>query len=202
MATRRARSRSDFPPNPAQWPFERNGRKFRQRFSIPFDQPLRPFEIGGRFSDVTLLSRDDLAAMVEAEDLAEAFGPARHRWSAVTIPIPGNGFVIIMNDTHARTRQNATLMEEYFHIVLGHKPSRIKQCPLTGLMKREFNKKMENEAYWSAAAALVPFTALRDMVDAGLSVGQIAGHFEVSDALVEFRLKVTKQWRRSVASSN
>ena len=57
--------------------------------------------------------------MVAPDDLAEAFGPASRRWLAVTVPIPGDGFVIIMNDTHAPTRQNATLMEEFFHIVGG-----------------------------------------------------------------------------------
>ena len=202
MATRKAKSKSEYPPNPAQWPPERHGLRFRQRFSIPADEPLHPYEIGRRFADVKLLRREDLEEMVAPEDLAEAFGPASRRWSAVTVPIPGNGFVIIMNDTHAATRQNATLMEEFFHIVLNHKPTRIRPCPTTGLMKREFNKAVEDEAYWSAAAALVPYAALRHLVDEGHSIHEIASHFEVSEDLVEFRLKVTKLWRRVFAPTN
>ena len=130
-----------------------------------------------------------------------AFGYARHQWSAVTIPIPADGHIVILNDTHATTRQNATLMEELFHIILGHKPSRIKPCPITGLMKREFDRSMEEEAYWSAAAALVPYVALRRMIDDRHLTGQIAAHFEVSVALVGFRLKVTKLWRRATSAT-
>ncbi len=139
--------------------------------------------------------------MVPPEDLAEVFGPARCRWSAVTLPIPGNGYIIIVNDTHAATRQNATLMEEFFHIVLGHKPTRIKRCPMTGLMKREFNRAMEREAYWSAAAALVPYVALRGMVDGHQPTAEIAAHFHVSADLVGFRLKVTRLWRRACSAT-
>jgi len=65
-------------------------------------------------------------------------------------------------------------------------------------MKREFKKLIEEEACWSAAAALVPYLPLRRMIDDGLLPDQIAAHFEVSVALVEFRLKVTKLWRRAI----
>lgn len=164
------------------------------------DEALQPFEVGRQLDEVTLLRRADLVGMVAAEDLAEAFGPARWRWSAVTVPLPGNQFVIIINDTHAITRQHATLMEELFHIVLRHKPSTIRPCPITGLIKREYNKAVENEAYWSAAAALVPYPALRHMVEAGHSTEQIADHFRVSVALVGFRLKITKLWRMAVVN--
>jgi len=102
-----------------------------------------------------------------------------------------------MNDTHALTRQHATLMEELFHIRLGHQPSRIGKCPVTGLVKREYDKRSEQEAYWSAAAALVPYAALRTMVENARMIESIAEHFEVSGDLVAFRLKVTKLWRRT-----
>jgi len=111
--------------------------------------------------------------------------------------VAADGHIVILNYTHATTRQNATLMEELFHIVLRHKPSRIEPFPVTGLMKREFNRTVENEAYWSAAAALVPYAALRQMVDDGHSARLIVEHFQVSVALVQSRLKVTKLWRRA-----
>ena len=201
MGSPKAKSRSNLPPNPAQWQPERNGLAFRGRFDVQSDVPLRPFDIGKQLTDVKLLGRADLERIVAPDDLRVAFGSARHRWSAVTIPIHEDGHIVILNDTHATTRQNATLMEELFHIVLRHKPSRIKPCPITGLMKREFNRAVENEAYWSAAAALVPYAALRRMVDDGHSVRQIADHFQVSVALVQFRLKVTKLWRRATSAA-
>ena len=51
---------------------------------------------------------------------------------------------------------------------------------------------MENEAYWSAAAALVPFSALRDMVDDGMSVGQIAREQSVDLSVVSRHLGVLR----------
>jgi IrrE N-terminal-like domain len=200
MGTRKAKKRSDFPPNPAHWQPERNGLAFRRQFDVQTDLLLRPFDIAKHLTDVKLLGRADLERIVAPDDLRVAFGSARHRWSAVTIPMPADGHIVILNYTHATTRQNATLMEELFHIVLRHKPSKIKPCPVTGLMKREFNRTVENEAYWSAAAALVPYAALRQMVDDGHSARQIADHFQVSVALVQFRLKVTKLWRRATSA--
>jgi len=201
MGTPKVAKPSSFPPNPAQWQAERNGLAFRRRFRVAVDAPLQPFEIGKHFPGVTLLSKDELEELVASEDRAEAFGPARFLWSAVTVPIPGVGNVIILNHSHAPTRQNATLTEEFFHIFLQHKPTKIKPCPQTGLMRREFDRSMEQEAYWSAAAALVPYGALRNMVDEGLSISDIAIHFEVSLDLVEFRLKVTKLWRKVLVES-
>jgi len=128
---------------------------------------------------------------------SQAFGPSRHRWSAATVPIRGNGHVVILNDSHAATRQNATLMGECFHILLGHKPTRIRRCLATGLMRREFDRSIEQDAYWSAAAAFVPYFALRRMIDDTGPPFNIAAHFEVSVQLVEFRLKVTRLWRRT-----
>jgi Zn-dependent peptidase ImmA (M78 family) len=69
-------------------------------------------------------------------------------------------------------------------------------CALTGLIRREYDRDTEQAAYWSAAAALVPYGALRAMVHGGRETAVIAQHFEVSDALVAFRLKVTKLWKR------
>lgn len=43
-----------------------------------------------------------------------------------------------------------------------------------------------------------PYLALRRIIDDGLLPDQIAAQAEVSVALVEFRLKVTKLWRRAI----
>lgn len=192
---KKSRGNSPFPPNPSQWPAERNGMAFRTRFGRKSGEPLRPFDIS--LPGVTLLATlDDLREFVDEEVLANFFGEHRQKWSGMTIPIDDE-FVIIMNHTHAKTRQSATLMEEYFHILLEHKPSRVGHCPVTGLVKREFDRKLETEAYHSAAAALVPFAALRELVRGGSSGREIAAFYEVSEELVAFRLKTCKLYRRA-----
>lgn len=114
----------------------------------------------------------------------------------MTIPCD-DGFIIVMNHTHAKTRQNATLMEEFFHIILKHKPSRVGTCPITGVVRRENDRSMETEAYFSAAASLVPYSAMKLMFSDGATATEIAGHFEVSTDLVVLRMKTCKLYRRA-----
>jgi Zn-dependent peptidase ImmA (M78 family) len=87
-------------------------------------------------------------------------------------------------------------MEEYFHIVLDHRPSEIRL--LDGADgHRTHDKDTESEAYGCGAAALVPYRSLRVMHGNGISAARIAAHFEVSRELVHFRLKVTRLLRRT-----
>lgn len=189
------RGSSSFPPNPSQWSAERNGLTFRERFRVLGTAPLRPFQLS--LPNVTLLAAAaDLRQYVDDDLLLKLFGEHRRKWSGMTIPCDDH-FIVIMNETHARTRQNATLMEEYFHIILRHKPLRIGQCPVTGLIRREYEKAFEVEAYHSAAAALVPYAAMRRMIQDGATGRDIACNFEVSEDLVAFRLKTCKLYRRA-----
>jgi hypothetical protein len=187
-----------FPPNPTQWDAERNGMAFRSRFGVRPEEPLKPFSRKVP-SAILVQTRQELGEHVDEALLVVLFGVHHKKWSAMTIPCEG-AFVIIMNETHSRTRQNATLMEEFFHIILQHKPSRVGTCPHTGLVRREFDPIIEKEAYHSAAAALVPYSAMQAMVASGAASADIADHFEVSRDLTSFRLKTCKLYRRAAGN--
>ena|ERR1700752_4172580 len=64
----------------------------------------------------------------------------------------------------------------------------------TRIVTRDYNKSDEEAAYAIGAAALTPYTALRRMVFEGRTAEQIARRFQVSAALVEYRIKVTHLW--------
>ena len=105
--------------------------------------------------------------------------------------------LIVLNPTHGENRQNATLMEEICHVFLGHKPSRlaIENVNKYGQpIAREYQAEVEEEAYSVGAAALVPYSALRRMVNQGKTAQEIARHFNVSRELVEYRIKVSRLW--------
>ena len=88
-------------------------------------------------------------------------------------------------------------MEEVCHVFFGHKPSRlaIKNVDKNGeTIARDYNEAIEEEAYSTGAAALVPYSALRRMVFEGRTINEIARHFNVSRALVEYRIKVSRLW--------
>lgn len=82
-------------------------------------------------------------------------------------------------------------MEEFFHLWLGHKPTRLRVFS-NGDSKRDFDRAKESEAYGSGAAALLPYQPLRAMLEQGRSVPSIAEHYLVSEQLVTFRIRVSK----------
>jgi hypothetical protein len=184
-----------FPPNPKQWAAERNGHKLRARFGKSLHVPLEPFEIAHQFDGVELLERAGVESIVGSECADRIYGRHRNVWSGFAIPVAGKHLVVV-NSTHSRTRQQATLMEELFHITLGHVPMRIMPCPVTGILKREFSPEIEEDARFSAAAALVPYGPLKGMFTSGGTAESIAEWFGVSVQLVQFRLQVTRIVRR------
>lgn len=88
-------------------------------------------------------------------------------------------------------------MEEICHVFLGHKPSRlaIENVNKHGRpIARDYREGDEEAAYSVGAAALVPYAALRRMIEQGKTSREIARHFSVSRELVEYRMKISRLW--------
>lgn len=162
------------------------------------DERLDPFELA-RFAKLFVATFDMIEPLLSEETKAHLIGAGKDKWSggAASQTLPDGRRLIILNPTHGKNRQNATLMEEVCHVFFGHKPSRlaIKNTTKTGeTIARDYNEAIEEEAYSTGAAALVPYTALRRMVLSGKTINEIARHFNVSRALVEYRIKVSRLW--------
>ncbi|MDI1241863.1 MAG: ImmA/IrrE family metallo-endopeptidase [bacterium] len=161
------------------------------------DEPLNPFALAkyaklyvATFEDIEGLSEDTRRHLLEG---------GKDLWSggAASAKLSDGSRLIILNPTHGRNRHNATLMEEICHVFLGHKPSRlaISNTNKEGkTIARDYNAEIEEEAYGTGAAALLPFTAIKRLVLDGRTVAEIARHFNVSRALVEYRLKISRLW--------
>jgi len=85
-------------------------------------------------------------------------------------------------------------MEEICHIALEHEPTTISVVDTASVGFRSWNKAQEEEAYRVGSATLVPYEALRTMLDAGLTIPQIATHLSVTHDLVRFRIKINGLW--------
>jgi hypothetical protein len=162
------------------------------------EQPLDPFKLA-KYANLFIPSFDDLRGLLSESTVEQLLNAGKDDWSggAASIPLPDGRKLIILNPTHSKRRQNATLMEEISHVFLGHKPSRlaIKRKDKNGkIVARDYNHEIEEEAYSTGAAALVPYLALKRYVEEGKSSTEIARHFGVSRALVEFRIKISKLW--------
>ena len=162
------------------------------------DELLNPFELA-RYAKLLVASFEQIEPFLTEETRVHLLGNGKDKWSggACSQTLHDGRKLIILNPTHGANRQNATLMEEISHVFLGHKPSKlaVKTYNKEGNpIAREYQAEVEEEAYSVGAAALVPFSALRRMINQGKTSREIARHFKVSRELVEFRLKVTRLW--------
>lgn len=173
------------------------------------DEPLNPFELA-RYAKLLVVPFEQVEPFLSEETRSHLLREGKDAWSggACSQSLPDGRRLIVLNPTHSKNRQNATLMEEISHVFLGHKPSRlaIKVRNKDGkITARDYQPEIEEEAYSVGAAALVPYSALRRFVRQGKTSREIARHFNVSRELVEYRIKVSRLWedyRKSVAKNS
>ena len=186
------------PPNPKQWENEHNGLDLRDELGLDPIDVLSPEEAYGLLENVTLMPHGGIPAAAEHLDHFRRDGSTA--WSGMSVLLPDGREVVVFNDSHSPRRIRATLMEEFFHIRLNHPRSRLRLHG-DGAPSRSFNGAVERQAYGSGAAALVPYAGLRSLTDTGATAWDIAQHYRVSRDLVLFRAKVTKTYRRLIASA-
>ena len=102
-------------------------------------------------------------------------------WSAMTLQVNGK-FTIVINPSHAITRQRSDLMHELAHIELRHSPARVEVSQSGLLLLSDYSD--EQEADWFGAALLLPREGLVRLRAACKSPAEIATHYGVSEALL------------------
>lgn len=153
-------------------------------------------------SDVGRIDPRDVAKLageVEIFDSFSAFPLSSYAMerevSALTVKIDET-YYIVENDKHPSVRRRASIMEEFAHILLRHKPSTVSLDALSLMQHRTYNMVQEKEAYALGAATLVPYAELRRLVfDGGMPFAEAADYYEVSGELISYRLKTTYVWR-------
>ena len=188
----------ELPPSQKGRKFEIQAQGLRQFAGLLRDEePLDPFELA-RYANLLVVRLEDIEALSD-ESRKHLLGIGKDSWSggAASHKLPDGRKLIILNPTHGKNRHAATLMEEVSHVFLGHKPSRLalETVDKEGKVNaRDYNHSIEEEAYGTGAAALIPYSSLKRMVGAGKTIPEIAAHFRVSRALVEFRIKISRLW--------
>jgi hypothetical protein len=188
----------ELPPG-AKWrQFELRALGFRSFAGVRPDAPLDPFSLA-KFANLLVLDFDQIEGL-STKTREHLLGSASEAWSggASSRPLPDGRKLVILNPKHGSLRTNATLMEEISHVFLGHQPNRlhiVTEDARGRTSSRDYRHADEEAAYGTGAAALVPYSSLRQHVLKGQTSLQIAKHFRVSRELVEYRLKVTRLWR-------
>jgi hypothetical protein len=186
-----------YPPTQKGRAFEVRAQGLRDFARLKADEPLDPFELA-RFAKLLVVDFEQIQGLSD-ETREHLLGAGSDAWSGGTAsrPLPNGWRLVILNPTHGRQRNHATLMEEICHVFLGHKANRlaiVAQDRNGKMAARDYNDADEEAAYAVGAAALVPYSSLRRFVRRGLTSLQIARHFNVSRELVEYRLKVSRLW--------
>lgn len=190
---------SDIPPTQKGRHHELRAQGLREFAGLRSDdQKLDPFQLA-RYAGLLVVPFEQIQQMLSEDTVAELLGNSKDKWSggAASRVLPNGQKLIILNPTHSPLRHSATLMEEVCHVFLGHKPSRLaitKRDRHGNIVARDYNAEIEEEAYSTGAAALVPYRGLKKMVEQGKTAAQIARHYGVSRPLVEYRIKISRLW--------
>ncbi len=171
---------------------ERHAAELRRHAGVAAAVPMDPYALLGQFN-LVVMKLDDLP-MTE-EDRAFAAGISPRTWSGGggRKELPDGSMLVILHPDQTLERARVTIMEEVAHRYFGHKPVALK-ASLGGAWDRGYNPISEREAYWTAAATLLPSICVGRAIWQRRSAASVAEEFGVSVELFEFRVKTLRLW--------
>lgn len=174
---------------------EQTAGDFRKDLGLEKNDPLDPFHL---VVDSVVVERLRTSSCIDPKTIKILAGIACNEWSAMSVPINSaqDSWVVFLNDCHTPERQRVTLLEEYWHILSGHKLTKI--AKIAGTFGRTYDSAEEHDAYFLASATLLPREAVKRMVSEGKSAAQIGAYYGTSPELVEYRIKRLGLWRDHV----
>ncbi len=170
---------------------EENGLALRQKAGVGPEERLYPRSLATEFK-LHFMELSDMEGLAPA-DRAHIESSDPKTWSGSGLSLGDDQWLIILHPCQTPERATVTTMEEIAHVYYGHKPSRL-ITDTAGVTHREYDPEIEDEAYWTASAALLPSKAVARRVYRGLTTEAIAAEFGVSTQLVEFRIKTLRLW--------
>jgi len=125
-------------------------------------------------------------------------------WDGFAFVFPGEtSLMVLLNSARPPRRRSATLLEELSHHLRGHQPSRLVRDSVTRLLRREFNKAQEEEAYDFGSMLLLPKELIQYHVkERRGTADELADRCGCSVDLVEMRIKRCRLWQRHLANGN
>lgn len=171
---------------------ETMAQSFRKELGINDQKRLDPLKIViDGIKVLTVSEIDD----IPPEITAHLKGPSATTWSAMSVPLDeeNDTWVIVRNAQHQPVRQHVSLLEEFWHILLGHKLTKI--AKVVDVYGRTFDEQEEHDAFYLAAATMLPKSIIRKAVKEKADTVQLANDYGTSPELVEYRIKRLGLWR-------
>ena len=123
-------------------------------------------------------------------ELINRLSPKDWSGSGLSRKLPNGKMLIPVHPKQTFERMNVTILEEVAHDYYGHQPAL-----LNGNGREGYNPAAEQEAYWTAAAALLPMKVVARAVWLGQSAEALGAEFGASRELAEMRIKIMRLWK-------
>lgn len=174
---------------------EETAERFRSDLNLAQDQPLDSLKLDIEDVEIVRLTQTNC---IDRPTVNRLRTDACNEWSAMSVPLDEhqNRWAVLLNDCHTVERQRVTVLEEIWHILLGHKLTKI--AKVAEAYGRTFDQVEEHDAYYLASATLLPRGAIAKAVAERESSEQIAMRFGTSPELVDYRIKRLGLWRDHV----
>lgn len=174
---------------------EQTAERFRVDLGLSRDEPLDSLRLEVEGVRVIPVGK---ANCLDGRTVNLLRGSAGGEWSAMSVPLdPDNeNWAVLLNDSHTVERQRVTVLEEIWHILIGHKLTKIAR--IAEAYGRTYDKTEEHDAYYLASATLLPKASMIDAVSKNYSSEHIARVFGTSSELVDYRIKRLGLWREHV----
>ena len=171
---------------------EEMAEEFRKDLGVGDEEPLDALRV--KIEGVDVFAPSDIAEL-DSDCLAFLVGEGSDQWSAMSVPLDldADRWAVLRNDQHQLVRQKVTYLEECWHIMLGHKLTKV--AKVSDAFGRTYDSTEEHDAYYLASASLLPKAAVSRCVEQGESSEAIASKFGVSQPLVEYRIKRLGLWK-------
>jgi Zn-dependent peptidase ImmA (M78 family) len=161
----------------------------RTKLGLEPNAPLSPYVLAEQMN-VTILELGELEYLPE-ETKRFLSKEGDSEWSAVTVEIAGQYFVVI-NPSHSPARKSSNIMHELAHIIRGHKSGSMSMHD--DFSMRSYDELQENEANWFAGSLLLTRDALFSVARQGKdpdNLNEELARYGVSKSLYNWRLNVT-----------
>ena len=171
---------------------EEMAEEFRNDLGVNEDEPFDALRM--KIHGVDVFVPGDILDL-EDDCLTYLTGEGSDQWSAMSVPLDleADRWAVLRNDQHQLVRQKVTYLEECWHIMLGHKLTKVAR--ISDAFGRTYDTTEEHDAYYLAAASLLPKVAVSKCIEQGESSEVIANKFGVSQPLVEYRIKRLGLWK-------
>jgi hypothetical protein len=169
---------------------ERMASQLRQIAGVGQFDKLDPYEHTQQFG-IDIVEPSRLNAILAAADI-DLDDVNVKTWSGAALPTETGNWLVLLHPQQTRERAVVTIMEEVAHKFMGHKPTRLSL--LDNGSSRGYDQQSEADAYWTAAASLLPAKAVSMAVWRSRTAESIANEFGTSVELAEFRIKTLHLW--------